>query len=502
MRFAKMIPLNSLSVKVLLAYVASAALTILSVLLAANVIMNSQGHILYGADVAHTAQGIAADLQFNNEGVPVGFDAEMANFEWIFENMKQETAYRVLDASGNVVLSSVAGDAFWPGNGADHRLEHGTFEFEREGVLMLGATERVEHKGLVWFVQFVVSARFLELSFRAFALPFAQAGIILFSLVLLFVFGACTYYVMLRYALKPLREISDSAAAISSRSIQARLKTEAVPAEIAPLVDSFNRVLERLERGYRVQQEFLGNAAHELKTPLALIRAQIELRDVGESDRDALLSDVEYMTRQVQQLLLLAEASEVHNYNFTVVRVQEIADEVVSYLWRMAEAADVRLSVSAAVGDVEWRADRGALFTLLKNLLENAIQHAPKQTVVSVEIQSDTVTVRDLGPGVDVAQLPLLFERFWRAKHRRDHGAGLGLAICQEIALAHGWCLTAERAEPGLRFRLSSGGWSDRPDRQGLTGPWPQTPSRAAAGSRCRAFLRRCRARGASRSAT
>lgn len=65
------------------------------------------------------------------------------------------------------------------------------------------------------------------------------------------------------------------------------------------------------------------------------------------------------------------------------------------------------------------------------------------------------MTVRDLGPGVDAAQLPLLFERFWRAAHRRDQGAGLGLAICEEIALAHGWRLTVEHAQPGLRFRLS-----------------------------------------------
>ena len=229
-----------------------------------------------------------------------------------------------------------------------------------------------------------------------------------------------------------------------------------VPAEISPLVDSFNRTLERLDQGYRVQKEFLGNAAHELKTPLTLIRAQIELMEGDDSDRGALLSDVEYMTRQVQQLLLLAEASEAHNYDFTTVRVQEVAEQAVSYLQRMAEAADVRLTVSATADNVEWKADRGALFTLLKNLLENAIQHAPAKTTVEVAIQSDAVSVRDWGTGLDAAQLPLLFERFWRAAHRRDQGAGLGLSICHEIALAHGWRLTAERAEPGLRFRLTN----------------------------------------------
>jgi signal transduction histidine kinase len=115
----------------------------------------------------------------------------------------------------------------------------------------------------------------------------------------------------------------------------------------------------------------------------------------------------------------------------------------------------VRLAVSTTVDDATWTADRSALFTLLKNLLENAIQHAPAKTVIDVDIQNHAVSVRDRGPGVDAKQLPLLFERFWRAAHRRDHGAGLGLAICQEIALAHGWHLTVQRAEPGLRFLLS-----------------------------------------------
>jgi two-component system, OmpR family, sensor histidine kinase QseC len=195
-----------------------------------------------------------------------------------------------------------------------------------------------------------------------------------------------------------------------------------------------------------------------LKTPLALIRAQIELQEGNAEERAALLGDVEYMSRQVQQLLLLAEASEVHNYSFTQVRVQEVTHEVIAFLQRMAEAARVQLTVSYEHADVSWKADRGALFTLLKNLLENAIQHAPAHTFVSVQLQQDAIIVRDLGPGVSNEQLPLLFARFWRGPHRRDIGAGLGLAICQEVAVAHGWKLSAERAEPGLRFRLVNAG--------------------------------------------
>jgi signal transduction histidine kinase len=219
-------------------------------------------------------------------------------------------------------------------------------------------------------------------------------------------------------------------------------------------VDSFNRVLERLEQGYRIQQEFLSTAAHELKTPLALIRAQIELIEDGH-DRSSLLNDVKHMTRQVQQLLLLAEASEVQNYSFTVVDVQEVAQEAANYLQRMADAADVNVVTPDNASGVQWLADRGALFTLFKNMLENAIQHAPPGTEVRVEVNTAAVSVRDWGPGVNQEQLSQIFSRFWRGAHRRDHGAGLGLTICQEIALAHGWTLSAHRANPGLRLCLS-----------------------------------------------
>jgi signal transduction histidine kinase len=100
-----------------------------------------------------------------------------------------------------------------------------------------------------------------------------------------------------------------------------------------------------------------------LKTPLALIRAQIELRKDNGSERDSLLSDVAYMTRQVQQLLLLAEASEPRNYTFSVIGVPALAHAVVTYLQRMAESADVHVMVSTAAEDVTWTADEGAMYT-------------------------------------------------------------------------------------------------------------------------------------------
>lgn len=449
MRFMKPMALNSLSLKILLAYVAGMALSMALLVIAAVVVL--QTNLLARMDMVNAVEALKDNVVFDRDGSPIGFDSRLDDRAWLYEGPQRETAYRILDDAGNVAVSSSASEAFWPPGDDLLRMTSRHFTFEHEGNTFYGATQPLQHEGRRWFLQFAASARFMSILDKV-ALPRMIVGITVFGIVFFMAFGLCAF-ITLRYTLKPLRDVSETAAAISPRSLNARLRTAAVPAEIAPLVDSFNRALERLERGYRVQQEFLGNAAHELKTPLALIRTQIELREDGKKDNDSLLSDVEYMTRQVQQLLLLAEASEANNYHFTTVRMQEVAQDAASYLQRMAEIADVHLAVRA-VGDVKWRADRAACFTLLKNLLENAIQHAPAQTSVSVEIQGDTVTVRDRGPGVDAEQLPLLFERFWRAAHRRDHGAGLGLAICQEIAMTHGWQLTAEPAEPGLRFRL------------------------------------------------
>lgn len=132
------------------------------------------------------------------------------------------------------------------------------------------------------------------------------------------------------------------------------------------------------------------------------------------------------------QQLLLAEASEVQNHNFAVADVQDVVREAVDYLQCMAQAADVHLTSTDKTGATLWSADRGALFILLENLLENAIQHAPRGTRMSVEVDATTLTVRDRGTGVEQEQLSKMFVRFWRGAHRREYSAGLGLAICQK----------------------------------------------------------------------
>ncbi|WP_313462056.1 ATP-binding protein [Achromobacter sp.] len=408
---------------------------------------------LPGMELADRARALGQRLTFDNQGVPSGFVEDAGHPLWIYDSLRKETAYRVVDERGDTILAS-PGAVRWPDSADISHQKQGRFSYTIDDALVRGATEPIEHDGKTWFVQLTTSNRIIDFLHRGFALPFIQLGIEVFSLILLFVFGIGAF-ITLKYSLKPLRQASESAAAISPRSLQGRLSIDRMPSEVLPLVNSFNQALERLEKGYRIQQEFLGTAAHELKTPLTLIRSEIELMQAEPDTRDSLLKYTGHMARQIQQLLLLAEASERLSYDYTDVDVLEASRECAHYLERLADAGGLRLTVCGMAGGVIWRADRGAFFTLLKNLLENAIQHAPPGTEVRTEVRRDSISVRDWGPGVDQKHLALLFVRFWRGPHRRDYGAGLGLAICQEISQAHGWTLSAHDAAPGLVFRIA-----------------------------------------------
>jgi signal transduction histidine kinase len=116
----------------------------------------------------------------------------------------------------------------------------------------------------------------------------------------------------------------------------------------------------------------------------------------------------------------------------------------------------VRINVVRSPAPTPLLADRSALFVLLKNLLENAIVHSADDTEIRVIVGHGRIVVQDQGCGIPDADLPLLFQRFWRGAHRRDDGAGLGLAICKEIALAHGWRLSARNAFGGAEFTVDT----------------------------------------------
>jgi len=251
-----------------------------------------------------------------------------------------------------------------------------------------------------------------------------------------------------RSVLRPIRAAEVAARSVGGRNLAARLPEDRMPSEVRPLVQAFNGVLERLERSFQEQERFIANAAHELKTPLALARARIEAGLESEADRVRLLQDLDAMGRQVQQLLQLAQVADAQALRRSSVRPLRVAQEVLDHLAFKADRADVTLQLQEPDADVQIEADAGALFVLLKNLVDNAIDFSPPGTHVQLALDASGIRVQDQGPGVLLAHRSQVFERFWRAPGQSRSGAGLGLALMREIATAHGWTVTCSQA-PG-----------------------------------------------------
>jgi signal transduction histidine kinase len=165
----------------------------------------------------------------------------------------------------------------------------------------------------------------------------------------------------------------------------------------------------------------------------------------------------------VQQLLHLAEVCEHQRYRMEEIAPGAIIGEVCDFMARACEKSGVHIHCEVQDGARPWHADRGALFVLLKNLIENAVQHSPQGSTVTVRATDEGFCVADQGRGVPAQDLGRIFERFWRSSERRDLGAGLGLPICLEIARAHGWTLTARPGATGLEIEARFSGPAQAP---------------------------------------
>jgi signal transduction histidine kinase len=397
------------------------------------------------------ATAIAGGLQFDGAGRPVSV-ALPAQRAWLFEVVPTELKYRVLDERGNVLLASngaegregwIAGDL----SGFVGNVQRAEIDAKPFVILTL----RVAHGPAVFYIQTATSERFVDALIDAKVKPM-PAIIKTIIVVATIIFGLSFPFTVHRL-LRPLREASRAAARITPRNLTTRLSTEGIPSEIKPLIHAFNEALDRLENGFAVQQQFLASAAHELQTPLTLIRGQIELQP-GIDDKDLLIREIDLMARQVRQLLHLAEVSESQNFSFGEVNIVDVVQDVVAYLARKADRKEVTLRLDTKVAPPSIWADRSALFILLKNIVENAINASPAHRAVVLIVDAVSVQVQDEGPGIRQEYLPFLFKRFWRAPDARHDGAGLGLAICKEIATAHEWRLTVSSLVSGTRFAV------------------------------------------------
>ncbi|WP_029049651.1 ATP-binding protein [Cupriavidus sp. amp6] len=274
-----------------------------------------------------------------------------------------------------------------------------------------------------------------------------------------------------RRAMAPVRALS---ADIERRAPDDRqpLSLAAVPGELVPLVHAMNRLLARVSDSIEHERRLTADAAHEMRTPLAALKAQWELAerspDAAERKqaRANVAAGIDRISRLVSQLLTLSRLEDASALpSRQPVRWLPVAQQALSDCLALAQQkqVDVELEWPAQGGEpLPVAGDANLLSLLLRNLLDNAIRYSPPGALVTVDFQPDRITVRDQGPGIAPAVLARLGDRFFRGGGaQREHGHGLGVSIALRVARLHGLDLAfANRADgaTGLVVTIARGG--------------------------------------------
>jgi two-component system, OmpR family, sensor histidine kinase MprB len=255
-----------------------------------------------------------------------------------------------------------------------------------------------------------------------------------------------------RRALRPVTRLTRDAERIAATGNLSERTDEGRSDELGRLAHAFNTMLEALSRSVRAQRQLVADASHELRTPLTSARTNLELLELHDTlaadERKRILADalveLREMTHLIEELVELARG-DVRPPARQQTRLDHLAEEAVANAARRTPAV-FRTHLEPTLVD----AAPAAVTRAIANLLDNAVKWSSEGAAIEVTVKDGTITVRDHGPGIDPADLPHIFDRFYRAPRARAlPGSGLGLAIVRQVAEAHGGTVTAVRAEGG-----------------------------------------------------
>ncbi|MGZ3709658.1 MAG: sensor histidine kinase, partial [Bdellovibrionota bacterium] len=270
-----------------------------------------------------------------------------------------------------------------------------------------------------------------------------------------------------RRALRPVNDIIEKANRLSVDNLSERIPLPLVNDELRRLSVTLNALLDRLQRAFESQERFIADASHELKTPLAILRGELDVfRGRARSEQEisaftvSAAQELDHLSRLVEDLLVLARVDAGSGViSKSETRLDELALETISRLQALARARDVKikLDLDEKTESFAVQGDADLLRILFKNLIENAVKYSPSGESVGVRVGADgefaVIRVKDHGPGIAREDQPKIFERFFRVKGdptaERISGAGLGLAIARTIAEIHGGTLSVQ-SEVGI----------------------------------------------------
>lgn len=358
--------------------------------------------------------------------------------------------YAIVDGSGRLLTGS-------PGLAAplnpinDAKLDYFILE-PREGPPYYGISLASEvHGDPVWVqVAFVASNIVFDSVLQEFLTDIAWIWI---------PFVICLLGVNLlvaRIGLRPLRRAANDAATIGADNFSVRLSEDGLPSEVRTLVTAVNRALDRLEVEFGAQKAFVADAAHELRTPVAVLKAHVGILPQFPGN-GALREEVGALERLVNQLLDSARLDSLSVGPKDTADLDAVAKEVAAYLAPLAIQHNRSIEVISPGRPVLIRGAPDFLFRALRNLVENAIKHTPRNTTVTIVVDDPPgVRVIDQGPGVPHCEREAIFQRFWQGRRDRGGGAGLGMDIVARTVIAHGGTITvADAPEGGAEFHMS-----------------------------------------------
>jgi heavy metal sensor kinase len=291
--------------------------------------------------------------------------------------------------------------------------------------------------------------------------------VLLISIPVLLIVSALSGYFLAARALLPIDHITQTAQRISTEDLSARLNLQRNDDEIGRLAATFDRMLSRLEEGFKRERQFTSDASHELRTPLAAMQAILNVTherrrppEEYETALDDLSEETDRLRALTEDLLYIARGDVRPAAPYEIVNLSNLLTDVSESLRPMAESKGLLLKQDIQ-SDLYVKGDSDTLIRAFVNLLDNAIKYTDegeiKVNAVRGTGENLQIFISDTGRGIQSKHLPHIFERFYRVDgSRTTQGFGLGLAIVQEIVRTHhGTIEASSQIGFGTVFRLS-----------------------------------------------